>query len=122
MAAASKLKRMGVAERVTRRVITVTLSGSYAAGGQAIDLTALTNPLGLDGAKQFMEVPIAGDVEILNFPFAYQATWVVGTTLANGKLKIWDESAAAEFATGAYAAGLTGADSITIAVNTTTGK
>lgn len=114
MAAASKLLSMsrGAGNKQTRRTVAVTLSGNYAAGGQVIDLTALTNPSGIDGGRQFSRIPEA--VALLNCPVGFNGQWVPGTTLANGKFKIWDEVAAAELAAAGYPGGLTGADAITL--------
>lgn len=121
MAAALKLKNMSghTGNPVTRRLVGVTLSGVYATPGQVLDYTALTNPNGIDGGKNFGRIP-EGE-EVVNQPIGYQCQLVPGATLLTTRLKIWDEAAAAELANGAYPAALTGADAVVIALNHKTG-
>lgn len=113
MAVAAKGIDLGRARRKVRRVLSLTLSGNYVTAGDTLDLTAITNPKGIDGMKNFSRLP--DYYEVLNKPAAYGVQVIPGTTLANTKVKIWDNAAAAELAQAGYPGALTGADAIQIA-------
>lgn len=81
----------------------VTPSANYAAGGDVVDFTAATNPKNLAGA--FMgRFPVATEVAVIGNLNGGQPDFVVGTTLANAKVKLLD-SLNTEHAAGAYTAG-----------------
>lgn len=103
MALALVTLRKDLSRRNKHLIISATPSGSYATGGDTVDLTKLTNPKfisnGLAGA-----VPKA--VEIINTPGGYSAEFIIGTTLANSKLKIYS-APGTELSAAAYPAALT---------------
>ena|ERR1700751_2594875 len=72
--------------------IAVTLSVNYPTGGETIDFTKL--PL-LKASR------LPNQVLVMNNPAGYTTEWVAGTTLANGKLKIYT-TANTELSAGAY--------------------
>lgn len=76
------------------------LSGSYSAGGETVDLTIVPRLKVRDKLK-IRQVWFVST----NGVFGY--TWVPGSTLANGKIKILT-ALATELGAGAYAAGYTG--------------
>lgn len=106
MALAGAVKDVDYSRR--RRIVTVavTFSVNYATGGDTLDLTAITNPAFKSNAK-FGSVPPAEKVKFRNGAGGYDFEWVPGTTLANGKIKVFS-SANTELAAGAYNAALTG--------------
>jgi hypothetical protein len=106
--------------RRKRNRIKITPTGNYAAGGQVIDLTALTNPnflpnVGISG----FNIPALSDVAITKVPAGYTAEMVAGTNTAAlataFKLKIFT-APDTELAAGAYPASLL-ADYFEIEVN-----
>jgi hypothetical protein len=109
MALAAAIQAVDFSRR--RKTITykVTFSGNYTAGGDTLNLTTATNPKFLSGA--FLGY-VPTEYRVCNDAAGYGFEWVPGTTLANGKLKLWS-SANTELAAGAYNAALTG-DSLLI--------
>lgn len=89
-------------------IFTITASGNYATGGDTLDLTALKLP-GIGQIPTWTEI-----VGVNGFTYSY----VNGTTLANGKMKVFVEATVAtntplaEHTAVAYVAGVTG-DTIT---------
>ncbi len=82
----------------------IAASGSYSTGGDTLDLST--------AALQSLSPPIGGAVEVEG-DAGFDYRWVSGTTLANGKVKIFQTGAAlsgplAELAAGAYPAAITG--------------
>jgi hypothetical protein len=104
MALASVVRFVDYSRR--RKVITlgVTFSGSYTTGGDTLDLTATTNPKYFVAAK-FGTIPV--EFVVCNDAGGCGFEWVPGTTLANGKVKVFS-AANTELAAGAYNAALTG--------------
>lgn len=95
----------------------VTPSGSYATGGDTLDLTALFGTAGLPGYS-FPTASLPEKVEFSsNKPASGAQTnlfvynYVPGTTLANGKFQVFTGAAAqtalTELSAGAYPAGVT---------------
>lgn len=80
-----------------RFVVSITLSGNYVTGGDTVDLTAAKLP-----------VSKPPETWTLEHDSTYQFVWVPGTTLANGKIKIYDMTTVGERAAGAYPGSLTG--------------
>lgn len=110
MAATLVALKVDYTRRRKRNRIQVTPVGTYAAGGQVIDFTALTNPtfqpnVGISG----FNIPPLSDITVTKAPAGYSAEVVVGTdatALATAfKLKIFT-TADAELAAGAYPASL----------------
>lgn len=94
-------------------------TGNYTAGGDPIDLTAVTNPKFLPNPG-FPTVPSIDDVYINKVPAGYGAEIVAGagSTLATAfKLKVFT-TANTELAAGAYPAALTG-DSLLLEADVT---
>ncbi|HVA62318.1 MAG TPA: hypothetical protein VNF74_01235 [Terriglobales bacterium] len=113
MAIASALTSIDVTRRKVRRTLNLTLSGSYATGGDTLDLTATTNPNNLEGAKAFGRVPTV--YAVANLPDGYGAEIVAGAALNNWKMK-WFTASNTELAAGAYPAGLSGATDIEVQI------
>lgn len=94
------------------RRVDVNLSGNYATGGEAIDLSNVANPLFIPGPN-FGAVPTLDQIEVEGVPGGYTAEVVAGTgaTLATAiKLKFYT-TAGAELAAAAYPAALSAAAS-----------
>jgi len=100
--------------RVVQVFVTITASGNYTAGGDTLDLTALTGALGQVGVPT-ETLPITATIQSANssglsgFLYGYRP----GTTQANGKMQVLVQGAAAgdplaDLAAGAYPAGVTG--------------
>lgn len=104
MALAANVTDVDHSRRRARRVLGLTFSGNYATGGDALDLTAVTNTNWLAKAH-FGQNPLQGAV--LNAPDGYGLEIVPGATLSTWKVKVLTASGA-ELAAGAYPAGLTG--------------
>lgn len=119
MTIASKAVALSRERQDTRRTVTLTFTGAYVAGGDTLDLTLINNSKGVDGMKNFSRVP--DFFEALNQPIAFQVQLIIGADNKTHKVKIWDEVAGTELAAGAYPAGLTPADIITIAFDTRQG-
>ena len=88
---------------------TITLSSNYATGGDTLDFTAMTKPIGCPGipaSEHGSGIPLPTTVSIYG-KNGYGLGYVPGTTAANGKVKITTASNT-ELAAGAYPAGLTG--------------
>lgn len=80
----------------------VTPAGVYAAGGDVVDFTLATNPFSKPMA--FLSVPPAADqVKFLDSLAGADPEYVVGATLALGKVKLWS-SAGNDHAAGVYTA------------------
>jgi|SRR5208283_1300929 len=79
---------------VVAKVVTPT-SGNYTADGEPLDLTAskMLDPKTIGLIGPFTHLPIDVEVEVLppgtSENVNYQALWVPGTTLANGKLQLF---------------------------------
>lgn len=86
-----------------RLVVAVTFAGNYPAGGDLFDLTPLIGQAGKNGYPFVANNPPYG--EDFTTSTGYTISYIPGTTLANGKLKI-NTTAAAELGAGAYPAGL----------------
>lgn len=95
--------------------IALTPSGNYVAGGDNMNLNALTAPQGLGDALIGWPAQIES-AQVISCPFGYKAEIVNPGSgvahLANWKLKIEEDAGAAgafaELAAGAYPAGITG--------------
>lgn len=96
----------------------VTPSGSYASGGDTLDLTVLNSLVpGLDPVKT-TALPLQVQLQSAGSTHSgYLYSYAPGTTLANGKFQVIETGAAvsgpfAQLAAGAYPAAVTG-DTIT---------
>lgn len=105
MALASSFKIVEPSRRRKRIRVNIVATGNYVTGGDTLDLTATTNPNFLNAAG-FASLPT--DNEIVYLPGGYSAEFVPGTTLANGKIKVYS-AAGTELAAAAYPAVLLGA-------------
>lgn len=103
--------------KMLRIYFTVTPSGSYATGGDTLDLTAVFGTTGLPGYS-FPTASLPERVEIQSVkPTSaaqtnlFEYSYVPGTTLANGKFQVFTGAAAqtalTELSAGAYPAGVT---------------
>lgn len=103
-----------VLPRVVEVFVEIVASGSYAAGGDTLDLTALAGALGQIGVPA-ETLPIIANIVSANasgvsgYVYAYRP----GTTQANGKMQVLVQGAAAgdplaDLGAGAYPAGVSG--------------
>lgn len=113
MTIASNARLLQRTRQDTRRVIQLIFSGNYVTGGDNLDLTAISNALGIDGFKNFSRVP--NSFEVLNGPAGYKIEIIKGATTALNLVKIFDIAAAAELAAAGYPAALSGATDVTVA-------
>lgn len=109
MSAALALQFIDGTRRRSIKEYAVTFSGSYTAGGDTISFKAATNPNNEENAN-WGRMPTSYAVK--NFPAGYKAEIIPGTTLANWKLKIWDNAAGTELAASSYPGALTGATDV----------
>lgn len=110
MAAAVKITSVVKIPGQLRVQFNITLSGSYATGGDVIDFTNYTLDTSFQGeANQIStsQPPVALDIWDQSGNVVNQLSPVLGTTLANSKIKIGAASTfGTEFSAGAYSAGL----------------
>jgi hypothetical protein len=92
--------------RVKDRILKAVASGSYATGGDTLDLTNVANPNFKTDAKFGQNVAIE-DWEVIQSPAGYGAELVQGATLATWKLKVFT-TANTELGAGAYPGAITG--------------
>lgn len=104
MALAVAVKVVDITRRRKVVRVTITPSGSYTTGGDILNLTGMSNPNWLVGA--FMAA-LPNDSALCNSPNGYNAEFIPGTTLANGKMKFFSSSGT-EIAATTYPAGLSG--------------
>jgi hypothetical protein len=99
---------------------TLTFSGNYTTGGDTLDLTTLIGQQYLSKVAVFGKLPLYGFISGSTSGFLY--SWIVGTTLSNGKVQITGQQptsattgiiALSELAAGAYPAGITGDTAVT---------
>jgi hypothetical protein len=114
MAIAAVVKAVDFTRRRRRVSLALTFSGSYATGGDTLNLTTVTNPSFLSAAG-FSTIPTTTDVSFRNGAGGYDFDFVPGTTLANSKIKLFS-AANTELAAGAYNAALTG-DTLNIEIS-----
>ena len=84
---------------------TLVPSGSYAAGGDTLDLTKLI------GTSELVPIFLANNpplIGIVSTSTGYLGAFIPGTTLANGKVKFIVSSTGSEVAAGTYASGASG--------------
>lgn len=113
MAVAVALQRVDKTRRNWKRVIRLTMSGSYANSGTTGDLfdfTAITNPNNLERGK-LNRIPVQSRIRVLNHPPGFVAVLSIGAALTNFGIRFFQTAAAAgalaEIANGAYAAAIT---------------
>jgi hypothetical protein len=84
----------------------ITPNGNYAAGGDALDMTAATDPkaLGVGWGTEVPELSLSHSIAD-----KYGLELAQGSTLANAKLKVLDLATNVELVAGAYPANLTAA-------------
>lgn len=109
MANTLSVQRSSTAEMKTLLIL-MALSGSYATGGETINLTSLGNPKFLNDARVGYPGNIT-DYEVLNCPLGYEGVLTKGSNLTNWKLQFELTGAAlsgalAELPAGAYPAPL----------------
>lgn len=89
---------------------TITPSGDYATHGDTLDFSSLSSVPSstIPVQVEIYETPAAGTSQS-----GYVYGWCPGTTLANGKMTVFESAGSAaplaELAAGAYPAGITGA-------------
>ena len=117
MPIASSLVSMDPTRRFVRRTLNLVFSGAYPTGGDTLDLTATTNPNGLEGAKAFALNPTVYGVR--NLPDGYTAEIIAGAALNSWKVK-WYTASNTELAAGVYPAGISGAADVQIEISART--
>jgi len=98
--------------RTKELIIALQASGNYVAGGDTVNFTLLTAPLGMSDALVGYPGTIT-DFRVISAPAGYEGKLIKGTTLANWKLKVLQGGAAvsnplAEIPAAAYPGGVTG--------------
>ena len=91
--------------RTTKRYLIATASGNYVAGGDTVNLQAITLSLGQDLDGTIGYPGIIKHSEVCNCPDGYTANLIPGATLSTWKLQIF-ASDNTELAAGAYPAGI----------------
>jgi hypothetical protein len=89
MSQAAATTERDISRRKKTLYVALTPSANYVVGGDTVNLTAaggMTNPKNLPGG---FPATLPKQVYVENSPAGYSAEWVPGTTLANGKLKIY---------------------------------
>ena len=102
--------------RNTTLYLGLHFSGSYTAGGDALNLASPANPNGLE-SESLAEIPVSGGPGIFfeNLDGYYVQPVVAGVTSpANYKLQVFAPGGA-ELTTGAYPAALTGGNAVLVA-------
>jgi hypothetical protein len=114
MAAAISVTQVIQGAMGTMVIFNITLTGSYVTGGDTLDFTKATQDASFQGSYS---IPIESSLAPLQLDIwdqsglaigatSYYAAPVIGSTLANSKIKIAANGAFTEFSAGAYAAGL----------------
>ena len=93
--------------RAKQVAVEPTFSANYAAGGQVLDFTAMTNPGNMPGG--FLG-SVPREVRAYNPPAGYKVDVVPGVALNDWKLKFTVINTAVELAAGAYPAPITADD------------
>lgn len=112
MSLAAAFKSITRTSNKKERVLTITPSGNYVAGGDTLNLSAATNPKQLtDGT--FGYPGNIEDYEVVTCPTGFAAELIPGSNLTNWKLKFSETGAAlsgpfAEIAAAAYPGALSG--------------
>ena len=100
-------KRRPNENRIPDYLVGVTLSGTYPTGGETVDFTTLTQ-IKVNKLRK-------PDVVWVNSTFGYTVVYVPGTSMADGKLKVFT-AANTEHTNAAYAANLSGDANIVMEV------
>jgi hypothetical protein len=102
MAITATAKKTGPQGAYEYILVLLAFSDTYSTGGDTVDLTDILNAAGLAPVSQPGLLPLLVDAKVENTD-GYYVEWVTGTTLANGKLRIW-QPGGSEYSAGAYGA------------------